>query len=117
MSGGSGTRLVYSTGLGETCPECRQARASCRCATASEAAIPSVVTARLRLEKAGRGGKTVTVVDDLPRNAAFLKALSQELKKACGVGGTVQASAVELQGDQRDAVRSLLARKGYRVKG
>ena len=60
------------------------------------------------MEKKGRGGKTVTVVDGLPRNAAFLKALSQELKRACGAGGAVQEGAIELQGDLRDRVRELL---------
>ena len=38
-------------------------------------------------------GKTVTVVDGLPRNTAFLKDLSQELKRACGTGGAVFETA------------------------
>jgi translation initiation factor 1 len=41
------------------------------------------------MEKKGRAGKSVTVVDGLPPNEAFLKELCQELKRACGVGGTV----------------------------
>jgi translation initiation factor 1 len=73
--------------------------------------------AKLRVERAGRGGKTVTVVYDLPRNAAFLKDLGQELKRACGAGGTIQDGAVELQGDLRDRVRDLLLKKGFGVKG
>ncbi|MCX6552543.1 MAG: translation initiation factor [Acidobacteria bacterium] len=75
------------------------------------------VVAKLRIERAGRGGKTVSVVYDLPRNAAFLKDLCQELKRACGVGGTVQDGAIELQGDQRDRLRDLLVKKGFGVKG
>ena len=43
--------------------------------------VPDRIVAKLRMEKKGRGGKTVTVVYGLPRNAAFLKALCQELKK------------------------------------
>ena len=35
------------------------------------------IVAKLRLEKKGRGGKSVTVVYDLPANAAFLKELCQ----------------------------------------
>ena len=69
------------------------------------------------MEKKGRGGKTVTVVDGLPRNAAFLKDLSQELKRACGTGGAVVEGGVELQGDLRERVRDYLTKKGYRVKG
>ena len=79
--------------------------------------MPAKVAARLRVEKAGRGGKTVTVVDSLPRNAAFLKQLLGELKRACGAGGTVAESALEIQGDHRDTLRALLQRKGWTVKG
>ena len=69
------------------------------------------------MEKKGRGGKTVTVVDGLPNNAAFLKDLCQDLKRACGTGGAVQDGAIELQGDLRDRVRAHLATKGFVVKG
>ena len=79
--------------------------------------MPASVVARLRIEKAGRGGKTVTVVDGLPRNPPFLKALAAELKRACGTGGTGGETSVEIQGDHRDTLRALLARKGWTVKG
>ena len=79
--------------------------------------MPEKVVAKLRVEKKGRGGKTVTVVFDLPRNDEFLKELSQELKRACGVGGSTTETTVELQGDVRDRVRELLVKKGYIVKG
>lgn len=69
------------------------------------------------MEKKGRGGKTVTVVYDLPQNDQFLKELSQDLKKACGTGGTVADGGVELQGDFRERVRDILTKRGYVVKG
>jgi translation initiation factor 1 len=69
------------------------------------------------MEKKGRGGKTVTVVYDLPRNQTFLKALAGELKRACGAGGAVGESTVEIQGDLRDRVREALEKKGWTVKG
>jgi translation initiation factor 1 len=69
------------------------------------------------MEKKGRGGKMVTVVDGLPNNADFLKELIQELKRACGTGGAAGDGLVELQGDLRDRVRELLTKKGYVVKG
>jgi translation initiation factor 1 len=59
----------------------------------------------------------VTVVYDLPDNQAFLKELSQELKRACGAGGAVLEGGVEIQGDLRDRVREILQKKGYIVKG
>jgi translation initiation factor 1 len=73
--------------------------------------------AKLRMEKKGRGGKTVTVVAGLPRNAAFLKELCQELKRACGTGGAVAEDTIELQGDLRDRVREYLLKKQFVVKG
>jgi translation initiation factor 1 len=113
----SNARLVYSTGAGETCAKCGWPKYSCACSARGQETVPAKIVAKLRIEKAGRGGKTVTVVDGLPRNDDFLKALAQELKRACGVGGAVQESAVEVQGDQRERVREYLAKKGYTVKG
>jgi translation initiation factor 1 len=79
--------------------------------------MPVRVVAKLRVEKAGRGGKAVTVVYDLPRNAEFLRSLARELKQACGSGGTVRDDGIEIQGDLRDRVRALLLTKGFGVKG
>ena len=79
--------------------------------------MPARIVAKLRMEKKGRGGKTVTVVYDLPQNAAFLKTLSQQLKRTCGTGGTVVDGGIELQGDVRDRVRDMLVEQGYVVKG
>ena len=59
----------------------------------------------------------MTVVYDLPRNQAFLRAAAGELKRACGTGGTVVENTVELQGDVRERVRPLLAKKGWTIKG
>ena len=75
------------------------------------------ITAKLRIEKTGRAGKTVTVIDGLPNDPAFLRALAQELKRACGTGGTPGEGRVELQGDRRERLRSLLSAKGFVVKG
>lgn len=114
-----GTRLVYSSDKGRTCPMCGWPASNCQCSTraAVTEAVPARVTAKLRMEKKGRGGKTMTVVDGLPRNDAFLKALCAELKRLCGTGGAVADGAVELQGDLRDRLRPHLLSKGFIVKG
>lgn len=113
------SRPVYSTSGGRLCPTCGWPEANCHCSSqfARDAAVPAKVVAKLRLEKSGRGGKAVTVVYDLPQNAAFLKDLAGELKRACGVGGAVADDTVEIQGDQRERLRPLLAKKGWTVKG
>ena len=112
-------RLVYSTGVGSICPGCGWPERDCKCSqnAAAKESIPNRLVATLRMEKKGRGGKTVTVVDGLPRNASFLKDLCQELKRACGTGGAVGDGTVELQGDLRERVRELLLKKGFVVKG
>lgn len=110
-------RLVYSTGIGSVCPHCGWPARECRCSKVAEEAVPAKVVAKLRLETAGRGGKSVTVVDGLPRNAAFVEGLAKELKRALGTGGTATDGAVEIQGDHRERLRALLANRGYLVKG
>lgn len=110
-------RTVYSTGAGRICPGCGWPQDNCRCSTAADEHVPARIVAKLRMEKKGRGGKMVTLVYGLPRNAAFLKDLSLELKTVCGTGGAVGDGAVELQGDLRERVRAFLTKKGFVVKG
>jgi translation initiation factor 1 len=111
-------RLVYSTNLGRVCPGCGWPTHDCKCSQQThDEPIPALLVAKLRLEKKGRGGKTVTVVAGLPQNGAFLKDLCQDLKRACGTGGTVVDCGVEVQGDLRDRVRESLLKKGFTVKG
>ena len=118
MAARASSRLVYSSGAGRVCPGCGWPERECRCSRkGADAPVPVRVVAKLRVEKAGRAGKAVTVVYDLPRNAAFLKELARDLKQACGAGGTIQEDAIEIQGDLRDRIRDLLVKKGFGVKG
>ena len=110
-------RIVYSSAAGKICRGCGQPERGCKCGQAASEAVPVRPVAKLRMEKAGRGGKTVTVVAGLPRNAAFLKGLCAELKRACGSGGAVGDGTVEIQGEKRERVRAHLVAKGYGVKG
>jgi translation initiation factor 1 len=113
----SSSRPVYQTGRGRICPKCGWPIDDCRCSKPAEEPVPAKVACFLRLEKKGRGGKTVTVVVGLPRNAPFLAGLAAELKRACGTGGTATDEAVEIQGDHREKLRALLAAKGWTVRG
>jgi translation initiation factor 1 len=111
------SRVVYSTETGRACPRCGWPEKECRCSAAAEGAVPQRIVARMRIERTGRKGKTVTVVDGLPRNGAFLADLARDLKRACGSGGTVGEGLVEVQGDHREPIRRLLAGRGWTVKG
>ena len=118
MANRGGARTVYSTAAGRICPGCGWPSGDCKCSRdAADEPVPARVVAKLRMEKAGRGGKTVSVVFGLPRNAAFLKSLCQELKRACGTGGSVVDGTIELQGDLRERIRECLLAKGIVVKG
>jgi translation initiation factor 1 len=115
-------RLVYSTDIGRICPGCGWPAGDCKCSrkNAIDESVPErpgKIVAKLRIEKKGRGGKTVTVVDGPPRNVDFLKELAQEFKRACGAGGAVLEDGVELQGDLRERIRERLQKKGFTVKG
>jgi translation initiation factor 1 len=110
-------RTVYSTDVGRTCPTCGWPVAQCRCARSLDQPVPEKIVARLSIERAHRGGKTVTVIAGLPRNEPFLAELASDLKRACGTGGTVAEGRVEIQGDQREKLRPLLVARGWTVKG
>lgn len=68
----------------------------------------------VRMERVGRGGKEVTVVEqlDLPveQRDEWLKAL----KTGLGCGGTVEGTSLVLQGDQRERLPALLTKRGVR---
>jgi translation initiation factor 1 len=120
MSAKDNVRIVYSTATDGKCPTCGWPQRSCMCSSqrpANNESVPARITAKLRMEKKGRGGKTVTVVYDLPRNDAFLTELAARLKRECGTGGSVTDSGIELQGELRDRVRIILQGLGYTVKG
>lgn len=110
-------RIVFSTQRRDVCARCGWSVRECRCAVRRDEPVPPKIVARLRVEKNGRGGKTVTVIDSLPRNGPFLKSLATELKRACGTGGTAGDGFVEVQGDHRERLRAALAGKGWTVKG
>ena len=72
--------------------------------------------ARVRLERQGRGGKVVTVVENLTGHPARIEELAKTLKSKCGAGGTVKGRLVEIQGDHRDRVVEVLVALGVAAK-
>jgi translation initiation factor 1 len=75
--------------------------------------MPAGPRVRVKREVAGRRGKGVTTVYDLPLRDAELRELAGRLKKRCGVGGSAKDGVIELQGDHRDVVVEVLRAEGY----
>lgn len=71
---------------------------------------------RLRIDRKGRGGKYVTIIEGMVGNEQQLKELAKELKKTCGAGGAVKNGLIEIQGDVRDLLQDKLEQKGFKVK-
>jgi translation initiation factor 1 len=76
--------------------------------------VRTIPRAVVRLERAGRGGKDVTVVEHLAippaDRAVWLKALKGQL----GCGGVVEGEALVLQGDHRKRLPALLTARGVK---
>lgn len=104
----SNHRLVYSTDDGDH----RRRKEPRPTGAPRGPVLPRDGVVRVFREKAGRGGKTVTVVRGLPGDLA---AVASDLKRHCGTGGAVKDGAVELQGDHREKVAARLRASGFQV--
>lgn len=119
--GGSNTKLVWS----DDPKDKARLEADSGKAKAPQASDEFVKSfnwvAVFRLEKSGRGGKTVTVIDQLPKQEIFLRDLCKELKNKCGTGGTYSLEGkeglIEIQGDKRAPIKAIFDKKGFKYKG
>ena len=98
------SRLVYSTDAGRI----------------SQSDAPLILETdgivRIRRETKGRKGKGVTTVSGLDLPEAQIKSLAKQLKQKCSTGGTVKEGVTEIQGDQREKLKTELEKLGHNVK-
>ena len=111
-----GGGIVYSTGIGERCPNCLRPVRECVCKKGTPGTTSSDGIVRVSRETQGRKGKGVTVISGIGLPASELEALATELKKKCGSGGSVTDGRIEIQGDHRDRLVEELTRRGWKVK-
>lgn len=79
---------------------------------AEAAAQPKISKVALQRQRAGRGGKTVTLVI-LPQDYAGDKsALAKELRKGLGCGSMIEDGKIVLQGDIADRAEAWFIKKG-----
>ena len=81
-----------------------------------ETLAPSAQKLRVRMERSGRGGKTVTVVSGFIGTDDDLSDLGKTLKTRLGVGGSAKDGLIIIQGDFRDRLIALLQSLGYPAK-
>lgn len=99
------TNLVYSTETGRIKAEKPQ-----------ETMPQGDGVVRILLQKSGRKGAGVSIINGLALPENELKILAAELKKRCGCGGAVKNHNIEIQGEKRERLKQLLEQKGYKVK-
>lgn len=78
------------------------------------AATTTIARAVVRMERAGRGGKEVTVISHLGLSERARVDWLQGLKASLGCGGSVEGDELLLQGDHRERVRAWLAAHGVK---
>jgi translation initiation factor 1 len=118
----SETRLVYSSDGShlKLCKKCGED--PCECSDSPKnivEIVPEKTVIKIKIEKNQRGGKTVTVIHDLPYNPKYFEDLAKKLKNHCGTGGTFKKDSpiqIELQGEQREKVEQFLAKLNFKTK-
>ncbi|TAN45422.1 MAG: translation initiation factor [Nitrospirae bacterium] len=77
---------------------------------------PSSQRVIVRLDRKGRGGKSVTLIEGLQLPADHREALLKKLKSALGTGGTLKDTVLEIQGDRCDVIIAILTEMGHKPK-
>ena len=114
---GPKSSFVFSTEHGKLCPECEQPDSDCICIENRKKQV-NVSNGPIQISKQskGRKGKYVTVISGLPLNHEELKETASNLRKICNAGGSIKNNNIEIQGDQRQCVASILREKGLKFK-
>jgi translation initiation factor 1 len=114
-------RRVYST----ESPIPKKGEPSRPVSTPAASLQPWEQSPRVRLDRAGRGGKTVTVAGPLVLSREEAEALLSSWKKLCGSGGSLKAGKtreglpafeLEVQGDHAERLVAELLKAGYKAK-
>ncbi|MBD2597755.1 translation initiation factor Sui1 [Nostoc sp. MBR 210] len=71
---------------------------------------------RIQATRAGRKGKTVTVITGFQAKPETLADLVKQLKTQCGTGGTVKDNTIEIQGEHKQKILEIVTKLGYKAK-
>lgn len=101
------SRLVYSTN-----PKAQEKPL----APQKEFPPPSEQKIKIWLDRKGRKGKTMTIVEGVEASENDLERWLKELKKICGAGGTLTADGLQIQGEQAQKVQEYFTKLGFQCK-
>ena len=110
------SKLVYSTDQRLPGPDNKRKARSVEKKASRAGLSPAQQKVTVRLDRKGRGGKSVTVIEGLPMAEEEREALLKQLKARLGTGGTARDTALEIQGDHCDALMAALKKMGYTPK-
>jgi|SRR5208337_710911 len=77
---------------------------------------PAQQRVTVRIDRKGRGGKTVTIIDGLQLPQKKIEELLKRFKMKLGTGGTIRDTSIEIHGDHREVLISALEKMGYAPK-
>ncbi|MBP9853545.1 MAG: translation initiation factor [Candidatus Omnitrophica bacterium] len=102
------------------CPKCKLPTNKCQCPSydptqpKTERYSPTI-----KLEKAGRSGKIVSVIQHLPNDEAYLKRLIKIIKTRTASGGTFYIldaeGVIEIQGNHQAIIEKILGDENFSV--
>ena len=101
-------KLVFSTDSGRSKKEKKKP-------AAGKAYVAGSGPVKMRLETKGRGGKSVTVLFNLPMSESDAKQLMRQLQASLACGATLKQSTIELRGDLRDKVEAFFQSRGEKL--
>ena len=113
------SRLVYSSKSGRICPKCGKPAISCTCKGKKgkpQSHLKPDGIIRIRREKKGRRGKTVTTISGFQEETDDSKQIAKGLKNKCGTGGSIKDGIIIIQGDHRQTIQTELKKQGFKVK-
>ena len=94
------------------CPHCKHIPCICnRLGSPKKQSEP----VRIRFVKNAKGSG-VTRVEKLSLHPQEKEALLKKIKKALGCGGTIKDGALEIQGDKKPRLQTILEQEGYKVR-
>lgn len=96
-----------------TAESARTTAASPKATAPNAKPAPAAQRITVRIERTGRGGKTVTIAEGPGLHGRKLEPLAKEIARGMGTGARVESSAIVVQGDQRERLVVWLGKQGF----